>query len=167
MIRIVRKLTRDLVMALSRRDFIGAAAVGAMALATPAIAQDAQVKNAAYVSPIVQAGDYGEAGPDNIGIMIYFGQGNGVTKDQVGEFVIRKLQERAALRGMNINPQYFILDADWQGVAVGYHMGGVSVDSQDLKSAVQPSVIDHVLDDRDRTAKLLAQVALQDPDNNL
>lgn len=154
-------------MALDRREFLRsfAAVGGALALAaTPALADDArstrtldgQAEAVAYESPIEQAGLYGQEDLDNIGITVFYGVNNGVTKEQVGEFVERKLLEQAAQRGMNIDPRYFVIDADFEGVGVGYHMGGLAVDAQDIREAVSEETLNEVLDTRQNTARLLA-----------
>jgi len=45
-------------------------------------------------SALMKAGDWGDCGPNKIGVIIYFGCGNRVTPDDTGNFVIKKLNER-------------------------------------------------------------------------
>lgn len=144
-------------LSLISRRLLMACTGGAIVLSISrfAFAEDSSAQQNRYVSPIERAGDFGRLSPSNIGIMVYYGHGNEVTKEQVGEFVVDKIVKRAQLRNIKVSPQYFIAETDWEGIAVGYHVGAISIDSQDLRSAVELTALDEVLDIRMRTASIL------------
>ena len=110
-----------------------------------------------YEEPaLVQAGDYGLADTKNIAIMVYYGPGNGVTAEQVGEFITNLIKKEADLRQMDVVPAYFVEYGGAPGIAVAYHVGGASIDKQGIRNAVKPDTINAVLDKRQLTAKLFA-----------
>ena len=164
-------------MALSRRaQFTGAVLGGigvATALASPGYAQqEAQpvqyettqpVQYDASESPLVQASQYGSADRNNIGIMVYYGPGNGITQDQAGEYVVQRLEAAAKQRGLDIDAEYFVSRTQGEGISVGYHMGNTSVDAQDIRIAVADDSLDAAIDKRVTTGRLLARADFDGP----
>ena len=165
-------------MAKSRRAFSAVAGVtlAGLAIAAPAFSGDNAKNNFTptvtassvvdeNIQPVglteqspalVRAGNYALENTSNVAIMIYYGPGNGVSEDQVGEFVADQVTAIAQDRKLHVTPDYFVEYGGEEGIAVGFLVGGDSVDKQDLKSAVQPENINEVLDKREATARMFA-----------
>jgi len=117
--------------------------------------------------PLEQAGDFGLADTNNVGIILYYGSENGVTPEQAGDWIIGKLKDRLAKRRAEdpkllpsgIDAVYFVQDVSegMVGIRVGYLMGGVSVDTQEIRAATTDEVLDEVLHKRAVSARLLEQ----------
>ncbi len=116
-------------------------------------------------SALGKAGQFARDDLNNIGIIIYYGSGNGATPEQAGDYVLNKLNKRLEERvkqdpsfnPSNIDAAYFIqhLDPDArEGIVVGFLMGGQGI-KKDIREAVTNNVLDDVLDKRATSARLL------------
>jgi len=125
----------------------------------------AQEENTDQRFALEQAGDFGQVDNNNIGIVLYYGSENNATPEEAGNWVIDKLntrlRERQAtdplLLPLGIDALYYVekLNDGTRGIAVGWHMGGVSVDKREIRAAVEVKVLDEVIDKRSLTANLL------------
>jgi len=52
-----------------------------------------------------------------IGVLIAYGNGNGVSAQAVGKSFVEEIQRRG------MNARYFFYNADWPGMTVEYHIG--------------------------------------------
>lgn len=149
------------------------AVAGVMGLAAatitvaPALADDAQsvIQEAGHThSSLVPAGDFGLADGNNIGMIIYYGTGNGSSPEDVAAFLISKLDERLneriaedpTLMVQDIDVEYYITNIEQEGIGVAYMMGGMSVGPVDINQAFTPETLNQVLENRENTARLLA-----------
>ena len=139
--------------------FSGAANGNDKSLYTANTAQTNPVSiQTAPTSALEQAGDFGLSGRDNVGIIVYYGKGNGNTPEEFGAYVAKKVSDAAALRGEQINPKYFIthLNDNTTGVVLAYHMGGASVGPIDIRDGITEDTLKEVLDLRARSRNFLA-----------
>lgn len=139
-----------------KRLMASAAAVGAVAtgpLTGNAIAEDSHpITSVAATSDMAVIGsavEYGRAGRDNVGVLIYYGRGNEPTADQVGNFLVDKLEGAGVAQGQNIDADYFWVNApNMNGIVVSYTMGGVSMEDYDIHSAFTPKTLSDVIQKR-------------------
>jgi len=111
----------------------------------------------AQVYALVQADDYGLENIQNIGAMIYYGPGTGVSEREVCELIKSRLGELGVARNMIIQPEGFFAFDKTPGIAVGYHVGGVSVDKVGVRAAVKKKHLTSVMDKRQLTVQLLSE----------
>ena len=145
----------------------GFTALGLMAtgpLTGNAYAQEArpiQINSTTTQPAIVQAGNFGQADSNNVGIMIYYGSGNEPTPDQVGNFIVGKLESAASASGQTVNADYFWVNApNMEGIVVTFHMGGLSMDNYDIRDAIAPDTLSRVVQRRDDINKTIDMAAL-------
>jgi len=147
---------------ISRRDAFRVLAGGAVAMAGSATL--AQEPAGHLQDPLTEAGDHGLSKPSNIGIIVTYGTGNVGTPEEVGDFLVSKLQERLDLRLQNdpsltvrnIDAKYFVEIVDFEGIGVTYMMGGDSIGPIDVYDSFSDELLDKVIDKRENTARLLA-----------
>lgn len=144
----------------------GAAAVGVVAgpMTGAVHAQDAkpiQINASQEPIALVQAGNFGLADDQNVGIMMYYGSGNGSTADEVGTYLTENLQDRAAERDAQVTADYFVQDLpEIEGIIVTFHVGGQAVGPMDIRKAVTEEAFDTVIDTRQDVNRLMALASL-------
>lgn len=153
----------------------GFTALGLMAtgpLTGNAYSQEArpiQINVSSEGSPIVRAGNFSEADGNNVAIMMYFGRGNQVTPDQVGQALIGRLDEAADRANYEVDADYFYMITDrFEGISIDFAMGGVSIDGVDVRDALarpseeQPTVVmDQVIQKRIDVNRTLNMASLE------
>lgn len=125
---------------------------------TFSLAQDVQPAPVKKVLPaFVQAYNFGMASRENIGIALYYGDNNGNTADEIGEHIVSKVKETAALKGETVNPKFFIKDIRGakEGVVIEYYIGGTSIGPLDIRDGIKPDTLDEVIQLRVTTRALL------------
>lgn len=128
-----------------------------------------QVNASAERSPITQAVQFSEADGNNVAIMMYFGRANQVSPDQVGRALIGRLEEAANRASFDVDANYYYMNVDsFEGVAVDFAMGGVSIEGIDVRDALarpstsQPTVVmDRVIEKRIDVNRALNMASLE------
>lgn len=142
---------------------VGLSAIAAVAVA-PAYAEDKPTSPTTESSmehpqkpALVRAGNFGKADRKNVGIMMYYGTGNGSSPEEVGEFIEAGLEDAAEQRGIDLDAEYFFTKTDhFEGIVVGYLIGGLSIDGMDIREAIKPETYDMVIDKRQSINMTLA-----------
>ena len=101
--------------------------------------------------------------------MMYFGRGNQVTPDQVGQALIGRLDEAADRANYEVDADYFYMITDrFEGISIDFAMGGVSIDGVDVRDALarpseeQPTVVmDQVIQKRIDVNRTLNMASLE------
>ncbi len=103
------------------------------------------------VSPMVQAVKFGRAGENNIAVMLYYGTGNRTPPGRAGQMVVDAVKRAGKRAQFPVNAQYYYMKTDlFEGIAVDFAMGGVSIEGIDIRQAIkQPSAEQpHVITDK-------------------
>ena len=142
-----------------------AAAVGAVAtgpLTGNAIAEDAQLMQiSGQRAPLAQAGDFGMR-ENNVGVLMYYGYGNGSSPDDVGNYIVEELEAYALKNGEYLNADYFVQEVPGlEGIRVAYHIGGSGVASQDIRMAITEDTFADVVEKRETANRTLTLASLE------
>ena len=143
-----------------------AAALGVVAgpLTGAAHAQDAkpiQINASQEPIALVQAGNFGNAGRENVGIMMYYGSGNGSTADEVGTYLNENLEGRASERNATIDAEFFVNHLpEIEGIIITFHVGGQAIGPMDIREAITEATFDKVIDTRQDVNRLMSMVSL-------
>ena len=109
---------------------------------------------------LAQAGNFGMKA-NNVGIMIYYGHSNGSSADEVGEYIVGQLEQRAQAKGQYINADYFVKSLPTrEGIVVGYHAAGLGVEAKDIRDAITVDTFDEVIQLRATGNKVLELATL-------
>ena len=106
-------------------------------------------------TPLEKASLYGRADERNVGITILYGPGNEITEQQICDVSTTRLLKFSNQRKLKIQPKCFIDHDGTPGIAIGFHVGGVSVDSTDFRKALSKDQLIKVLEKRELTARVL------------
>tara|TARA_R110000772_G_scaffold177422_5_gene288980 strand:+ start:179 stop:664 length:486 start_codon:yes stop_codon:yes gene_type:complete len=95
---------------------------------------------------LVKAGRFGMK-QDQVGIMMYYGSGNGDPADAIGDYVASELEARAKDRGDFLQADYFVeYVQDMEGIVLAYHIGGREIPGQDIRTAITEEAFDAAID---------------------
>ncbi len=144
----------------------GAAAVGLVStgpLTGNALAEDARIINTSastQQNPIVQAGSQGMK-YNGVGVLIYYGAGNGSPADAVGEYVVGLLEDYATEKRDHIDAAFFVDEIpNMTGIRVEYYVGSNGVASQDIETAIENRTFEQVLEKREAANQVLQMASL-------
>ncbi len=98
---------------------------------------------------------------NGVGVVIYYGSGNGSPADAVGEYVVDLLENYAADRNKYIDAEYFVDEIpQMTGIRVEYAIGSNGVASQEIRSALTDATFDNIISKRDAANRVLQLASL-------
>lgn len=141
---------------------LGAAAVGPLTGAAHSQEAPTIQINAETDSPaLIEAGRFGNSSENNVGIILYYGSGNGSPSDAVGDRLVSDLETAASSQGVELDADYFVQDLpEIEGILVGFFPGPKAIGPLDIRTALQEETYQTVINQRLQTNRTMSLASL-------
>lgn len=121
-----------------------------------------QINATADDPALVEAGTFGNQSPENVGILVYYGSGNGSPSDAVGERLVSDLETAASAQGIDLDANYYVQNLpEIEGILVGFFPGPQSIGPVDIRTALQPQTYQTVINQRLQTNRTMSLASLE------